>query len=43
LQFYISQDGKELGTISCTDINEWDWLFEPDLKWLAQIIGNEID
>jgi len=41
--FYIFQAGKELGTLNCTDINEWEWLTEPALKWLAQLIGNEID
>jgi hypothetical protein len=41
--FYIFQAGKELGTIICADINEWEWLTEPDLQWLAQLIGNEID
>jgi hypothetical protein len=41
--FYIFQAGKELGTIICADINEWEWLTEPELQWLAQLIGNEID
>ena len=41
--FYIFQAGRELGTIICADINEWEWLSEPDLQWLAQLIGNEID
>lgn len=41
--FYISQAGKELGTIICAEINEWEWLTEPELQWLAQLIGNEID
>ncbi|MXV51987.1 hypothetical protein GS399_13475 [Pedobacter sp. HMF7647] len=41
--FYIFQAGKELGTVICADINEWEWLTDPDLNWLAQLVGNEID
>ena len=41
--FYIFQKGKELGTIICIDIDEWEWVAAPDLRWLAQLIGNEID
>ncbi len=41
--FYIFQAGQELGTIICVDINEWEWVASPELRWLAELIGNEID
>jgi hypothetical protein len=41
--FYIFQDGQELGTVICIDINEWEWVASIELRWLAQLIGNEID
>jgi hypothetical protein len=41
--FYIFQAGQELGTVIRVDIDEWEWVADPDLSWLAQRIGNEID